>query len=277
MKLTSKGHTQSPNFNLMEMDSLVEQSARCYSESSRFQNNSGYQFLQQLSPVRGSTVLDLGCGTGYLAAALSECVGPEGKVIAVDPDGERLKIARENYARDNIEYVNGNDATFPEGPYDLVFANQVMQWVAEKDALFGRLHQSLKSGGRFAFTTFNGTHVWPPAVNDCVKELFGPDFIANLYHKRMTFLTCGQYQELAVSHGFVIASMEDREIPGVYIDSVNALIEFFFGLVHGELDRTAITEQALQSCRERYEEVLRSEAELHLKVMKVLHVVLTKP
>ena len=64
----------------------------------------------------------------YFAAQLSECVGAEGKVIAVDPDGERLKTAQEKYARDNIEYVSGNDATFPEGPYDLVFASQVIQW-----------------------------------------------------------------------------------------------------------------------------------------------------
>ena len=44
------------------------QSAKCYSsEASRFQWQSGYEFLQQLSPARGSTVLDLGCGTGCLA------------------------------------------------------------------------------------------------------------------------------------------------------------------------------------------------------------------
>ena len=126
------------------------QPAKCYSnEGSRFHRNSGYQFLQQLSPRRGSTALDLGCGTGYLAAQLSDCVGPDGKVIAVDPDEERLKIAREKYARDNIEYVSGNDATFPEGPYDLLFANYVIHYVADKNALFGRVYQSLKSGGWF--------------------------------------------------------------------------------------------------------------------------------
>ncbi len=108
----------------------------CYSsEGSKFQRESGHECLQQLSPVRGSTALDLGCGTGYLAAQLSEYVGPEGKVVAVDPDQERLKIAREKYARDNINYVSGNDASFPEGPYDLVFANFVIHWVSDKDAL----------------------------------------------------------------------------------------------------------------------------------------------
>ena len=44
---------------------------------------------------KGATVLNLGCGTGYFTKVLSEQlqVGPEGKVVAVDSDGERLKIA----------------------------------------------------------------------------------------------------------------------------------------------------------------------------------------
>ena len=58
-------------------------------------------------------------------------MGAEGKVVAVDPDEERLKLAKENYARDNIDYVNGDDETFPDGPYDLVFANQFVQCMGE--------------------------------------------------------------------------------------------------------------------------------------------------
>ena len=100
----------------MASTSKQQQSAKCYgNEGSRLQRKSGQEFLQQLSPVRGSTALDLGCGTGYLAAQLCECVGPEGKVVAVDPDEERLKIAREKYVRDNIDYVSGNDKIVSRG------------------------------------------------------------------------------------------------------------------------------------------------------------------
>ena len=253
------------------------QSAECYSsEASRFQRNSGYKFLQQLSPVRGSTALDLGCGTGYLATQLSDCVGPGGRVIAVDPDVERLKIAQEKYARYNIEYLNGDDATFPEGLYDLVFANQVIHWVTDKDALFGRVYQSLKSGGRFAFTTGNGDPVWPPVARDCIAELFGPGYLEYIYSKRTFFLTCGQYQELAMSHGFIVTSMEDKDVSGICAKSVDDLIAFFFGVMHGELDRDAISEQTIKNCREEYDNDLYQEAELHL-TNRVLHAVLAKP
>ena len=252
------------------------ESAKCYSETSSFQKNSGYNFIQQLSPRRGHRVLDLGCGTGYLAAALSECVGAKGKVIAVDPDGERLKLAEENYARDNIDYVNGDDETFPNGPYDLVFANQLVQWVKKKKALFGRVYESLKSGGRFAFKTANGVPGWPPVASACASELFGPDFLDHLYYDRMLFLTSDQYQELATSHGFHVTSMGDKDVPNINIGSVNGIIDFLFGLLHGELDQETVSEQVVKSCKDKYEDDLHSEANLYPTV-KMLHVVLTKP
>ena len=55
------------------------------------------RMIDMLTLEKGITVLDLGCGTGYLTKVLLDKVGPEGKVVAVDPDGERLKIAREKY------------------------------------------------------------------------------------------------------------------------------------------------------------------------------------
>ena len=253
------------------------QSAECYSgEASKFQRDTGYQFLQRLSPISGSRVLDLGCGTGYLAAKLSGCVGPEGSVIAVDPDGERLKIAKEKYARDNIEYVSGDAATFPEGPYDLVFANQVVHWVADKDALFERVYQSLKSRGRFAFTTPNGHPVWPSVAKNCVGELFGPDYLDYLYEKRMFLMTFGQYEELALSHGFVVMSMEIKEVPGLRTPSVDDLIAFFFGMMQGEMDQDAISKQTVKKCKEKYDEDLYKEAVLPPK-KRMLQVVLSKP
>ena len=197
-------------------------------------------------------------------------------VVAVDLDQERLKIAREKYARDNIDYVSGNDASFPEGPYDLVFANFVIHWVSDKDALFKRMYQSLKPGGRFAFTTFNGVHAFPPVAKDCVKELFGPDFLEHFYHRRLLFLTCDQYQELAVSHGFAVTSMEEKLVSSIPTGSIAHLVNFFFGLLHGELDQETISKKATENCKEKYDSDLHKEME-HRQTEKILHAILTKP
>ena len=90
------------------------------------QKELGTRLIEELNVCKRSKVLDLGCGTGYLAKVISEKVGAEGKVVAVDPDGERLKIARERNSANNIEYIQADDQTFPSGQYDLVFSNIVI-------------------------------------------------------------------------------------------------------------------------------------------------------
>ena len=84
---------------------LQAASYECGSESQR---EAGIAMISMLNIPECSTVLDLGCGTGSLSRILSEKVGSKGRVEAVDPDGERVKIAREKYSASNIEYIQGN-------------------------------------------------------------------------------------------------------------------------------------------------------------------------
>ena len=71
-------------------------------------------------------------------------------------DGERLKIARKKHSADNTEYIQADDKTFPPGQYDLTFSNIVIHWISDKEAVLKRVHENLRPGGCFAFTTANG-------------------------------------------------------------------------------------------------------------------------
>ena len=113
--------------------------AMSYERKSEGQRGVGIELIDQTSTERGATVFDLGCGTGYLTKVLSERVGSEGKVVAVDPDGERLKIAREKYSAQNIKYVQADDKTFLLGQYDIIFCNTVIHWIHDKEALYKRV------------------------------------------------------------------------------------------------------------------------------------------
>ena len=115
------------------------------------QAEDGLALIEKLAPAKSSRVLDLVCGTGYLASVLAERVGPEGQVIGVDPDKDRIRLAQEKYggAR-NIAFFEGNSDNFPEGPYDLIFANHVMHWIKDKEAVFQNAYMNLAEGGRFS-------------------------------------------------------------------------------------------------------------------------------
>ena len=77
------------------------QAALGYKQSSlSVQKVDGQIFIEtEVCPQAGDTILDLGCGTGELSAYLAELVGPEGKVVAVDPDKERILLAQQSFGK----------------------------------------------------------------------------------------------------------------------------------------------------------------------------------
>ena len=125
--------------------------AQLYSEVSDVQKEHGEELIEKLSLEKNMKILDLGCGTGYLSAVLADCVGPEGSVVAIDPNEGRLEIAKKRYSRPNLMFLEANDATLPKDQYDLVFSNYVLQWIENKVAVLNKVYQNLKPGGRFAF------------------------------------------------------------------------------------------------------------------------------
>src|ERR1051325_810815 len=52
----------------------------------------------------GMRVLDVGCGAGEVSRIVTELVGPSGKVVAIDTDGDALDFAKRRLGAANIEF-----------------------------------------------------------------------------------------------------------------------------------------------------------------------------
>ena len=68
--------------------------------------------LQALNIQPGQTILDAGCGNGYMSKIFAQEVTPSGKVYALDPDAEAIEALRKETQGTNIEALNG-DVTQP--------------------------------------------------------------------------------------------------------------------------------------------------------------------
>ena len=64
----------------MDLNSNVFSEAVTYDKNSSVQRGDGQNLIDLLDPSQGSSVLDLGCGTGFLTKTLADIVGPKGKV-----------------------------------------------------------------------------------------------------------------------------------------------------------------------------------------------------
>ena len=59
--------------------------------------------LQELDIHPGWTILDVGCGNGYMAKEFSRLLNGTGKVYALDPDKEAIEILKKETEGTNIE------------------------------------------------------------------------------------------------------------------------------------------------------------------------------
>ncbi len=159
---------------IMSMDENNFNQAEHYEKDSSIQREDGHKIIDLLAPKKGMKILDLGCGTGYFSKFLADLVGPDGQVVGVDPDGERIKVARNKYTASNLKYIEGGVEMISESDYDIVFSNYVLHWIKDKDPILKQVIHCLKKGGRFAFLadqSYSKLMVEFLSVNSQSKEL----------------------------------------------------------------------------------------------------------
>jgi len=107
---------------------------------------------------RGMTVLDVGCGGGFMAEALTR---HGATVIGIDPVEEVIAAARNHATGEGlaIDYrVAGGEAIpLADGSVDCVVCVDVLEHVAELDRVLDEIGRVLKPGGLFLFDTINRT------------------------------------------------------------------------------------------------------------------------
>lgn len=59
--------------------------------------------LKELNIIAGQTILDAGCGNGYMAKEFSRLLNGTGKVYVLDPDKEAMEILKKETKETNIE------------------------------------------------------------------------------------------------------------------------------------------------------------------------------
>ena len=102
------------------------------------------------------SVADLGTGVGYFLPALARALGPEGRMWAVDPDGENLEIARRRRGvPSSVRFLATSAAHVPEIPdasVDRVLLSLVICCLLDKEGAMDETWSILRPGGRTLVT-----------------------------------------------------------------------------------------------------------------------------
>jgi ubiquinone/menaquinone biosynthesis C-methylase UbiE len=178
------------------------QGAEWLERSERDEEEEPDRALSVLKIVKGSSVADIGAGSGFITERLSARVGPQGRVFANDVQPQMLDIlSRRLTARkiSNVTLVQGtvDDPKLPPTSVDLALMVDVYHELSHPQIMLRHLKAALKPGGRLVLLEYR-------------KE--DPTIPIKPEHK----MSVGEAKMELESEGFVLAKV-DEALPRQHI------------------------------------------------------------
>ncbi len=173
--------------------------ANLYNKQHHFVSDYGADVLQWLAPKPQESILDVGCGTGDLAAKIT-AFGAQ--VVGIDASPEMIAMAKAAHPHLAFEVVDATQLPYHES-FNAIFSNATFHWIENQEALVKGLFKSLKNGGRLVaeFGGKGNVKSITDAIATAATQL-------NLHHKLIHnfwfFPAIGTYTTLLEANGFEI-------------------------------------------------------------------------
>jgi SAM-dependent methyltransferase len=159
---------------------------------------------EQLSLRSGQRLLDVGCGLGDAARALSVDLGDRGEVVGIDGSEVMLAEARVRAADATcrIRFTVGDAGALdePDASFDAVRSERMLQWVPDPARAVAEMARVLRPGGLVCLTDSDWStldfDVGDPDIARRVRDTFGVD-------RRRQTTVGGRLRSLAEAAGLV--------------------------------------------------------------------------
>jgi trans-aconitate 2-methyltransferase len=127
-----------------------------------------HELVARIPTDEAVAVVDLGCGTGALTAALARR-WPSAAILGIDSSPDMIQTAR-THASEQVAFRLGDIGAWrpTPGSLDVIIANASLQWVPEHAALLTAWAHALDEGGALAFQV---PSPGPMPATDTVREL----------------------------------------------------------------------------------------------------------
>lgn len=170
--------------------------ASLYADNGRFVALLAEPLVQALNPKAGESILDLGCGDGYLTQRLA---ASGAIVVGVDNSPQMVAAAKERGV--DARCVSGEALPFDQ-QFDAVFSNAALHWMSDHDAVLQGVHRALKPGGRFVAECGGQGNI--AAIRVALLAVLTPRGISPERIENNLFFSPAEYRARLQSHGFLV-------------------------------------------------------------------------
>jgi trans-aconitate 2-methyltransferase len=154
------------------------------------------ELLARVLVEKPHRVIDLGCGPGNSTELLTNR-WPFAQVTGVDSSPEMLTRARRDLPE--VDFVEADASSYrPDAPVDVLFANALLQWLPDHDALVPSLFEAVADDGALAFQVPNN---FEEPSHRLMRELPGPwsERVAQVRERARVGVPAYYYDRLAPS------------------------------------------------------------------------------
>lgn len=188
-----------------------------------------------LSVKPGQKVLDIGCGSGYIANTIQEHTGAKIHGINVSP--EQIATARANAERSgklgkllDFQVASMNDPLpFEDGSFDAVYVMQAICYVHDPNSLMKEVRRVLKPGGIFSDLSIVTLDNYDPKNQTQHKMMKNAQRVSVV----TTFRPRRVYEEACTSNGFalktskLLGAADMTQAATDYFTPLGTVVQFF--------------------------------------------------
>lgn len=194
-----------------QLRAAFERAARGYDAAAALQQEVAGRLLErlELTTIRPTRMLDLGCGTGgNLRALQRRC--PQARLFACDLALNMLLAARRRlgfWRRVPLACADALHLPFAAGAFDLIYCNLVLQWCDDLDRALVELRRTLAPHALLLFSSFGP---------DTLKELRAAWRAVDGFNHVNRFIDMHDVGDALIRAGFVEPVMDVERLTLTY-------------------------------------------------------------
>lgn len=192
-----------------------------YNDKHAFVYNYGEALVTLLNPSNEERILDLGCGSGQLTAAIAKQAK---EVVGIDNSPEMIADAQQKFP--DIEFQVANAAAFSfNKPFDSIFSNATLHWVLEYKKAIACMYNNLKPNGKLVLE-FGGKGNVQTIVKQLRISLAKRNYMEQSALKMWFFPTIGEYTSALEEVGFRVLMAQHFDRPTLLADEHTGIIDW---------------------------------------------------
>ncbi len=156
--------TTQGSYNLSTMNTSIDRELKRLRTQAHLTWKKEAQTLSELGLQDGMSVIELGCGPGFITEQLLSLL-PNSLITAMDVDSVMIDHAKKYFQSQNrVKFIETSvmNTTLPDNSFDFAFARLLFQHIPDPIGAASEIFRILKPGGKLVITEVDDDHFFIP-------------------------------------------------------------------------------------------------------------------